>query len=279
MVARRAPAGRRSSPGRGTPPVRAIQLSLLPPELLVDTSDRSRGIRISLDEAHALAGGHRRRTHVDCAGSMLDDTPIRDLEYVVVDVETTGGSWGHGHRITDIAAVRLRGDGTVIDEYRTLVNPERPIPAFISALTNITWDMVRDAPRFADVAPAIARVLGGAVFVAHNASFDWRFVEAELGRAGMPMTGRSLCTVRLARKVVPELRSRSLDALTYFFDIPVNGRHRAYGDAVATAAVLRRLLDRAEDHEVTCWHELQTLLARRARRKKRKANPQPVPDA
>jgi DNA polymerase III subunit epsilon len=96
--------------------------------------------------------------------------------------------------------VRLRGDGTVVDEYRSLVNPQRPIPSFITALTQITWEMVSDAPRFATSPRTWARVLGGAVFVAHNASFDWRFVSAELERAGAPLTGRSLCTVRLARK-------------------------------------------------------------------------------
>src|SRR5690606_27367108 len=112
----------------------------------------------------------------------------------------------------------VRADGTVVDEFRTLVNPDRPIPAFITSLTNITWDMVRDAPRFSDVAPHVARVLEGAVFVAHNAAFDWNFLGAELGRAGMPLAGRTLCTVRMARRLVPEIGSRSLDALTHFFD-------------------------------------------------------------
>ncbi|MBR9990764.1 MAG: 3'-5' exonuclease [Gemmatimonadetes bacterium] len=203
---------------------------------------------------------------------------MRSLEYAIVDVETTGGSWAYGHRITEIAAVRVRGDGTILDEYRSLVNPERPIPPYITALTNISWDMVRDAPRFADVAPDVARVLGGAVFVAHNASFDWRFVTAELQRAGVPMSGRTLCTVRMARKLVPELRSRSLDALIYFFNIPIEGRHRAYGDARATAHLFNLLLDRLDSLEVTRWHELQQLLARRARRRRRQANPHSIPE-
>jgi DNA polymerase III subunit epsilon len=116
-------------------------------------------------------------------------------------------------------------------------------------------------------------VLGGAVFVAHNASFDWRFVGAELQRAGMPLKGQSLCTVRLARKVVPEVRSRSLDSLTWFFNIPVDQRHRAYGDVVATAEVFRRLLDRLDSLEITRWSELDALLQQRAQRKKKTANP------
>ena len=259
----------------GAEAARRLQLEL--PGLIIDTSDAARtGIRIRLEKAPARA----RLTvePVDCAGATEDDAPIRSLEYAIVDVETTGGSWSYGHRITEIAAVRVRGDGTILDEYRSLVNPERPIPAVISALTNISWDMVRDAPRFAEVAPDVARVLGGAVFVAHNAPFDWRFVSAELQRAGVPLSGRTLCTVRMARKLVPELRSRSLDSLIYFFNIPIEARHRAYGDARATAELFRLLLDRLDGLEVTRWHELQQLLARRAKRRKRQANPHSIPE-
>jgi DNA polymerase III subunit epsilon len=245
----------------------------LPPQLYVDVSDRSRGIRIALRQSAWST------TPVDCAGALADNTPIRALEFVVVDVETTGGSWLQGDRITEIAAVRMGGNGAVLDEYRTLVNPERPIPCAISALTNITWDMVHDAPRFCDVAADIARVLAGAVFVAHNASFDWRFVRAELDRAGRRLSGRTLCTVRLARKVVPEIRSRSLDSLSYFFDVHNEARHRAFGDARATALIFRRLLDRLDTQEVTRWHELEWLLLRRAQRRKRQANPHCPPDA
>lgn len=239
----------------------------LPPQLCVDASDRSRGIRITLHRpAHAAAP-------VDCAGALADDTPIRALEFAVVDVETTGGSWLHGDRVTEIAAVRVRGDGAVLDEYRTLVNPERPIPYEITALTNITWDMVQCAPRFDDVVADVARALAGAVFVAHNASFDWRFVRAELDRAGRALSGRTLCTVRLARKVVPEIPNRSLDALSYFFDVHNEARHRAYGDARATALIFRRLLDRLDTREVTRWDELELLLLRRSQRRRRMANP------
>jgi DNA polymerase III subunit epsilon len=252
----------------------------LPLELVVDTSDRARaGIRISLRSVPARPcwGPARARIPVvDCAGEVAGDAAIRALEYVIVDVETTGGSWGHGHRVTEIAAQRVSGAGIVLDEFRTLVNPERPIPSFISALTNITWDMVSDAPRFGEVAGEVGRVLGGAVFVAHNAPFDWRFVGAELDRAGVPLTGSSLCTVRLARKVVPEVRSRSLDSLTDFFNIAVTQRHRAYGDVVATTELFRRLLSRLDDLEITRWSELDALLRRRAKRKKRQANPHSV---
>jgi DNA polymerase III subunit epsilon len=252
--------------------------ALLPAELAFDASDRTaRGIRIELKRAAPPL--YAVPSLVDCGAHLAADAAIRELEYAVVDVETTGGSFDRGHRVTEIAALRMTGAGTVIGEFRTLVNPERPIPAFITALTSITWDMVRDAPCFRDVAADVARVIDGAVFVAHNAPFDWRFVGAELGRAGTTLAGVPLCTVRLARKLVPELRSRSLDSLTHFFDIPVEARHRAWGDAVATAELLRRLFARLEDHEVGRWGELDRLLRQRAPRRKRQANPQPVAEA
>jgi DNA polymerase III subunit epsilon len=252
--------------------------SLLPGELAVDTSDRSRqGIRIELKPRHPPL--RAVPLPVVCCTQVVADAPLRTLEYVVVDVETTGCSWGGGHRVTEIAAVRLRGDGVVLDEFRSLVNPERPIPSYISALTNITWEMVAGAPRFAEVAAEVGRVLAGAVFTAHNAPFDWRFVKAELDRAGGSLDGVPLCTVRMARKLVPELRSRSLDSLTSFFNIPVDGRHRAYGDAVATAELFRRLLERLDSQEVTRWSELQQLLQQRAPRRRRQANPHPVAEA
>lgn len=248
--------------------------------LVVDAGEPGRPIRITLGRAAAAAlAPPAPPESVDCAGAAPVESLLRELEYAVVDVETTGGSYLRGHRITEIAAVRLRGDGTVVDEYRSLVNPERPIPPFISSLTSITWDMVRDAPRFVQVAGEVARVLRGAVFVAHNAPFDWRFVSAELGRAGVPITGRTLCTVRLARMVVPEVRSRSLDSLSWFFDIPNEARHRAWGDAAATAEVLRRLLARLDTMEVARWSELERLLRQRAKRKKRRASPHSATEA
>src|SRR6185437_15501042 len=115
-----------------------------------------------------------------------DDSAFRDeleaLSYVVVDVETTGMNAFFGDRVTEIAAVVVRG-GRIAEQFQTLVNPERPIPAMITALTHITPQMVRDAPRFREIAPELLQFLQGHVFVAHNAEFDWRFVSAEVARA------------------------------------------------------------------------------------------------
>lgn len=204
---------------------------------------------------------------------MIDPT-LDTLDYVVVDCETTGGSPGHGHRITEIAAVRVDRHGRVQDEVRSLINPTRPIPRSVTRLTNITEDMVAGAPLFVELAPRLQQVMAGAVFVAHNAPFDLRFVKWEMRRGDFgPPRGRTLCTARLARKTLPELRSRSLDSLIHFYGIPCEARHRAYPDAVATVDVMVRLLDRVEEDGIGTWTALAELLARRKPRAKRSALP------
>lgn len=201
--------------------------------------------------------------------------PLRELDYVVVDVETTGA--GIGHRITEVCIVRMNGNGRVIGEYSTLVNPMRPIPPMITSLTHINGAMVHDAPRFRDIAQDVRQWLDGAVFVAHNASFDWHFISRELLHAtGRPLHGRMLCTVRLARRFVPEIPKRSLDALSYLFGLENEARHRAFGDARVTADIFRILLDRIEEHSIEGWDQLQRHLYARAGRKKRSAMPRPM---
>ena len=199
--------------------------------------------------------------------------------YIVVDVETTGGRPDHGDRITEIAAVVVR-DGHVAEVFETLVNPQRSIPPWITHLTNISWDMVRDKPTFPDICEQLLAVMEGRVFVAHNATFDWKFVSAEVQRAtGRRLEGERLCTVRLARKLLPQLPRRSLDYVTAHYNIDIAARHRAGGDAVATAHVLLKLLGDARDRGIERWTDLERLLgARRARTSRRRpsAMPQPV---
>lgn len=202
---------------------------------------------------------------------------LNDLEYVVVDTETTGGSMMYGHRITEIAIVRVNASGNILHEYTTLVNPGRSIPAAITAITHIDSRMVRSAPRFEDIAEDVRSLLDGRIFVAHNATFDWSFVSGELVRTtGQPLFGRKLCTVRLARKVVPEVRRRSLDHLSYYFNVPNEARHRAFGDARATAVLFRRMMDRVFDRQIDTWQELEKLTLRRSQRTRRTAMPTPM---
>ncbi len=203
---------------------------------------------------------------------------LNALSYVVVDTETTGGRAWSGDRITEIAAVVVR-NGEIVELFETLVNPQRSIPPFVTQLTNITWDMVKDAPTFDRVAPDVMRVLEGNVFVAHNAMFDWRFVTSELSRStGRKLRGRRLCTVKIARKVLPQLPRRSLDYVARYYGVEIRGRHRAAGDALATAKCLLRMLSDLADRGCATWGDLETLLRMPSvRRKKRRASGLPTP--
>jgi DNA polymerase III subunit epsilon len=194
--------------------------------------------------------------------------PLDTVRFAVVDVETTGGASWRGHRITDIAIVEVLG-GEIVAEYETLVNPGRSISPMITDLTGITNDMVGVAPYFEHVAEAIDERLQGRVFVAHNATFDWGFVSSELLAAnGETPDVPRLCTVRMCRRLVPELRRRNLDEVTRHFGVKVHARHRAYGDALATARVLLRLLDEAAGRGIEDLDTLQWYLKRRRQRKR-----------
>jgi DNA polymerase-3 subunit epsilon len=205
--------------------------------------------------------------------------PLREASFVVVDVETTGTSARRSDRITEIAAVLVR-NGTASVVFDSLINPERPIPSYITSLTQITSEMVANAPRFAEVCSQLLGVLEGHVFTAHNAAFDWGFVSMEVERATRrQLTGRRLCTVRLARRLMPHLRRRNLDSAAHYFGVDIGARHRAGGDALATAQVLIRLLDAAMDSGCETVDDLDALVARgQSRRRGRRppASPQPV---
>jgi DNA polymerase III epsilon subunit family exonuclease len=210
--------------------------------------------------------------------SRFTNEPLNKLSYVVVDTETTGGRAWSGDRITEIAAVVVR-DGEIVELFETLVNPQRSIPYFVTQLTNITWDMVKDKPTFDRVVPDVMRVLEGNIFVAHNMMFDWRFVTSELSRStGRKLQGRRLCTVKIARKVLPQLSRRSLDHVARYYGVEIHRRHRAGGDALATAKCLLRMVSDLGDRGCATWGDLETLLrAPAVRRKKRRASGLPTP--
>ena len=175
---------------------------------------------------------------------------LREADFVVVDLETTGAKSPPG-RITEIGAYRI-SQGRIVAEFQTLVNPETVIPPFIVQLTGITNEMVKDAPIFADVAHDWLDFAEEAVLVAHNAPFDVRFLNHEIARVfpGRRMINSHLCTVKLSRKIFPGLMNYRLHTVAEHFAIQILNRHRAADDALATAEIFLRMLDRLNQHGV-----------------------------
>jgi DNA polymerase-3 subunit epsilon len=169
------------------------------------------------------------------------------LRYTVVDIETTGNGY-KGSKITEISIFSFDGK-VVLNEFTTLINPERNIPNFITNLTGITNAMVKNAPKFYEVAKKIEEMTKDSVFVAHNVNFDYNIIHEEFKNLGFNFKRKKLCTVRLSRKIIPGLSSYSLGNICTSENIPINGRHRAKGDAEATTELFRRLLER--DHNFT----------------------------
>ena len=204
-------------------------------------------------------------------------SPLLDeIAFAVVDVETTGMRSGANDRITEIAVVVVHGGRREV-VFDSLVNPGRPIPPAICAITSITNDMVRDAPSFGEVADQVLAALAGRVFVAHNARFDWGFISAEVRRArDLALDGPQLCTVRLARRLVKGVRSCGLDNLTQHFGFANPARHRAAGDALVTADLLQRLLRLAHEEGARTLQDLTTILARRTARARRRRRAMPT---
>lgn len=168
-------------------------------------------------------------------------TPLADVRFCVFDLETTGGAPPE-HRVTEIAAYLVE-DLQIVGEFTTLVNPQRSIPAFITKLTGIDSKLVKDKPPCRDVLPGLLDFMQGTVLVAHHSQFDRKFLENELALAQLgKLDHGDLCTSKLARRLLPWLPSKSLGSLAQFFSIPVNGRHRAAGDARATGELLLILL-------------------------------------
>ncbi len=177
---------------------------------------------------------------------------IADAHFIVVDVETTGIS-GSANRVTEIGILVVR-DGEVRQTFRSLVNPRQFIPSFIESLTGITNAMVMNAPEEADVFQQVHKIMSlpNAVFVAHNATFDWSFVSNALLRSGLDVPDLPiLCTCKLANRLLPKKQKKNLGAVAQHFNVRIEGRHRAFGDAEATATVLLEFLDMLEqEHDI-----------------------------
>ncbi len=185
--------------------------------------------------------------------------PLDAATWVVVDLETTGGAPGAGHGIIEIGALKVTR-GRVVDRFAQLVHPGRRLPPFITALTGITEAMLADQPRIDAVLPRFIDFAAGAVLVAHNAGFDLGFLDAaRLHLSGATFDQPHACTLRLARRLLPQLRRKSLDALGGHFGIPLVDRHRAMGDARITVEVLFHLFELAKRRGVQRVSELLDL--------------------
>ena len=183
------------------------------------------------------------------------------MEFAVVDIETTG-STPQSAGITEIAIV-IHNGVEVTGKYVTLINPRHKIPPFIVNMTGISDEMVAAAPLFEEVAPQIYNLLNGRVFVAHNVSFDYSFVHYLLGRSGFQWSAPKLCTIKLSRRVFPGLEKYGLGSLTRDLGIRIEGRHRAWGDAAATAQVLTMAIEKEG------MQPIHNLLAKKEARKKK----------
>ena len=172
---------------------------------------------------------------------------LKDLDFVVVDVEATGAKTPP-NRLIELGAYRIRG-GRIVDKFLQLVNPEIPIPRFVASLTGISNEMVKRAPVFAEVAPKWLDFVSDSVIIAHNAPFDTSFLNHEISRVypGHRMVNPHLCTVKLSRRVLTNVPNHRLDTLADYFSIPIVSRHRAGSDALATAEIFIQLLSKLEE--------------------------------
>jgi DNA polymerase-3 subunit alpha (Gram-positive type) len=172
---------------------------------------------------------------------------LHETDFVVFDLETTGAK-APPCRVTEIGAFRVSG-GRIVDEYQTLINPRMPIPAFIAELTGISDEMVKSAPEFGEIAEEFLEFVGDAVLVAHNAPFDIRFINHEIGRVfeGYSLGNPHLCTVQLSRKLLPDIDNHRLHTVADYYSIVIENRHRAGDDALATAKVFVKFLDQMQE--------------------------------
>jgi DNA polymerase III epsilon subunit family exonuclease len=184
---------------------------------------------------------------------------LDQLDYTVIDLETTGGS--AADRVIEVGAVRVERM-CVGREFSTLLDPGIPIPEFVGAMTGIRDDMVAGARRFEEIADELAAFVGDSILVAHNLSFDWGFMNRELARhRGFVLANRRLCTVRIGRKLLAHLPDRRLDTVASHYGISIEGRHRALGDARATALILVKYVRELADLRVLTLEELEGYLA------------------
>ncbi len=167
--------------------------------------------------------------------------------FIIIDIETTGNNPKFGC-ITELAIFQHNGQ-KITNHYSTLINPGMDIPYYITKLTGIDNEMVKNAPKFHEVAKQILELTAGRTFIAHNVKFDYSFIKEEFSRLGFNFHRKTLCTVQLSKKLLPGHQSYSLGKLCSDLGIEIRGRHRASGDAMATVKLFELLLQKKEQLE------------------------------
>lgn len=222
------------------------------PDLMAWTADQVRFIEVKApgdqlrrNQVAAIELLRRHHVQVDVQPTLWRYNPAQ--VYVVVDIETTGGT-SDRHRITEIAMAKIQ-QGKVTDRWHSLIHPQRRIPAHITKLTGISDEMVARAPTFVEVADSIREFLTDAIFVAHNVRFDYGFIQREFARIEQGFQAPQLCTVRLARRYLPGLSSYKLSALAAEFSLPLSQHHRAQSDVEATVALFQLINQQRDQSE------------------------------
>ncbi|MBT3405730.1 hypothetical protein HN419_01030 [Candidatus Woesearchaeota archaeon] len=176
--------------------------------------------------------------------------------FVVVDIETTGLS-AYMHKITEIGAVKVK-DGEVVDRFQSLVNPGVKIPRFITRLTGIDDEMVKDAPKISEVIGSFVDFVGEDVFIAHNATFDFKFLshnaEVHLGEG---LNNSRLCTRKLASRILSELPSKKLSSVCEHYDVENESAHRAMGDVNATLEIFFKMCETLRENEIDNFDKIE----------------------
>ena len=176
--------------------------------------------------------------------------------FVCIDTETSGLKPDRD-RLIEVGLVRVEG-GVVVGEFRSLINPQLPLPRIITEITGITDEDVREAPTFDEIAPELAPLLEGALFVAHNAEFDYGFLKHEFARVGVELSLSRLCTVRLSRMLYPEHRRHDLSSIILRYGFSIEHRHRAFDDALIVWKLLERMkADLPEEELVRAMGEVR----------------------
>ena len=169
--------------------------------------------------------------------------------YAIVDIETTGGKFNK-ESITELAIIRF-SDNRILDQFSTLINPLKEIQPFVQKLTGINSNMVKNAPKFYEVAKRVIEITEGCVLVAHNSNFDYRILKIEFERLGYEFKLKTICTVALSKKIFPNLESYKLSRITKSLGIPMGKSHRAMNDAQATLRLFKILLSKDKNKIIT----------------------------